>query len=228
MGQLYLPKLVRIQYNNKTIKEIEINVKSNLKIAREKLKKYINFPFVFVDDSSNEISLDDEILYILDDILDGKNLYIKKKFKKRQILGEIIDSKNDLNFYLFPNVDLSETQKKEAFNIMVVGETGVGKSTWINALLNYLEGIEIDENIRFLLFDEKQKRKEYEKKYGIKYLGESETDTPEIYEIGPTKPFDNSLQIIDTPGFGDTRGSNYAKIYSKHQKLKEYMQFVLF
>ena len=39
MGQLYLPKLVRIQYNNKTIKEIEINVKSNLKIAREKLKK---------------------------------------------------------------------------------------------------------------------------------------------------------------------------------------------
>lgn len=209
MGQLYLPKLVRIQYNNKTIKEIEINVKSNLKIAREKLKKYINFPFVFVDDSSNEISLDDEILYILDDILDGKNLYIKKKFKKRQILGEIIDSKNDLNFYLFPNVDLSETQKKEAFNIMVVGETGVGKSTWINALLNYLEGIEIDENIRFLLFDEKQKRKEYEKKYRIKYLGESETDTPEIYEIGPTKPFDNSLQIIDTPGFGDTRGSNY-------------------
>ena len=32
---------------------------------------------------------------------------------------------------------------------------------------------------------------------------------------------DNSLQIIDTPGFGDTRGSNYAKIYSKHQKLKD-------
>ena len=175
MGQLYLPKLVRIQYNNKTIKEIEINVKSNLKIAREKLKKYINFPFVFVD---------------------------------------------DLNFYLFPNANLSETQKKEAFNIMVVRETGVSKSTWINTLLNYLEWIEIDENIRFLLFDEKQKRKEYEKKYRIKYLGESETDTPEIYEIGPTKPFDNSLQIIDTPGFGDTRGSNYAKIYSKIKNWK--------
>ena len=136
MGQLYLPKLVRIQYNNKTIKEIEINVKSNLKMAREKWEKHINFPFVFVD---------------------------------------------DLNFYLFPNANLSETQKKEAFNIMVVGETGVSKSTWINTLLNYLEWIEIDENIRFLLFDEKQKRKEYEKKYRIKYLGESETDTPEIF-----------------------------------------------
>lgn len=29
---------------------------------------------------------------------------------------------------------------------MVAGETGVGKSTWIHAFLNYMQGIQIEEN----------------------------------------------------------------------------------
>jgi ABC-type phosphate transport system ATPase subunit len=42
---------------------------------------------------------------------------------------------------------------------MVFGETGVGKSTWIHALLNYKENIKIEENVRHLLFDEKEMQK---------------------------------------------------------------------
>lgn len=39
---------------------------------------------------------------------------------------------------------LDVCKKKNSSNIMVIGETGVAKSTWIHSLLNYLEGIEID------------------------------------------------------------------------------------
>jgi len=46
---------------------------------------------------------------------------------------------------------------------MVIGETGVGKLTWIHCLLNYLEEIDIEEKIRYLLFNEKQKQEKYEK-----------------------------------------------------------------
>ena len=54
---------------------------------------------------------------------------------------------------------------------MVAGETGVGKSTWIHAFLNYMQGIQIEENkykIYYLLFNEKEKQKKYDEKYGEK------------------------------------------------------------
>ena len=209
MGQLEAKKFVRIQLENKKINELELNVNSNLDITRKKLKKLINFPFIFTDGENNEISIDDEFSSTLNDVLDGKNLYIKKRLKPREVLGEKLYSKNGLNFYLYPKTNLLKNKEKEAFTIMIIGETGVGKSTWIHSLLNYLEGIEIDENIRYLLFDEQQKQKEYEIKYGKKSLGSSVTDIPEIYQVGPTKLFDNQLQIIDTTGFGDTRGIDY-------------------
>jgi GTPase SAR1 family protein len=50
---------------------------------------------------------------------------------------------------------------------MVVGETGVGKSTWIHAFLNYMQGIQIEENIRYLLFDEKEKQNKFSEKHFI-------------------------------------------------------------
>ena len=78
---------------------------------------------------------------------------------------------------------------------MVIGETGVGKSTWIHCLLNYLEEIDIEEKIRYLLFDEKQKQEKYEKIYGKKSLGYSITDIPEIYLIPDNKLVNKPIQI---------------------------------
>ena len=129
---------------------MELNTESSLKNIRIALLDSITFPFKFVfiddDDEEKEIQKEDEISKILDDILDGLNLHIKKEKINRKILGQKIDEKGDLQFYLFLKVQFICTELDCASNIMVAGETGVGKSTWIHAFLNYMQGIQIEEN----------------------------------------------------------------------------------
>ena len=52
-------------------------------------------------------------------------------------------------------------------------------------------------------------KEEYEKKYGKKSEGSSVTDFPAIYNIESTKIKNNIIRLIDTAGFGDTRGKDY-------------------
>lgn len=41
-------------------------------------------------------------------------------------------------------------------NIMVIGETGVGKSTWIHGFINYMQGIQIEEKIDIIFLMKKR------------------------------------------------------------------------
>uniref|UniRef100_A0A3Q3M3C5 Septin-type G domain-containing protein n=1 Tax=Mastacembelus armatus TaxID=205130 RepID=A0A3Q3M3C5_9TELE len=90
-----------------------------------------------------------------------------------------------------------KNQKKTNKTILLVGESGAGKSTLINSLFNYTIGVKFDHNIWFETV-EKENRSQTE----------SQTSDVIVYEIfgfeGETLPY--SLTIIDTPGFGDTRG----------------------
>lgn len=70
--------LVKIQYKNRKIKQIELDVNQNLKDTRLILNQYINFPFIYLDNNNNEIFDQKELLTKIEDIIDGKNLYIKK------------------------------------------------------------------------------------------------------------------------------------------------------
>ena len=106
-------------------------------------------------------------------------------------MGNKIYSDKGLDFYLYPKANLTDIQKFTASNIMIIGETGVGKSTFIHSLLNYLEEVEIDENIRYLLFNEELQQIEYQKKYGKKSVGFSITDEPAIYDLKPSKLYNN-------------------------------------
>eukprot|EP01084_Bolivina_argentea_P246657 412757_1 len=83
--------------------------------------------------------------------------------------------------------------------IMIVGQTGAGKTTLINSMMNYIYGVEYDDAYRFRLIQEKPKQTGQ---------AESQTDHVSTYHIrredGWRIPYD--LTIIDTPGFADTRG----------------------
>ncbi|XP_039608020.1 uncharacterized protein LOC120528080 isoform X3 [Polypterus senegalus] len=82
--------------------------------------------------------------------------------------------------------------------IMLLGATGSGKSTLINGMINYILGVQWDDDLRFKLIYEET----------CKSQAESQTSKITAYEMKHQEGFqvNYSLTIIDTPGFGDTMG----------------------
>jgi hypothetical protein len=83
--------------------------------------------------------------------------------------------------------------------ILLMGATGSGKTTWINAMVNYVLGVEWEDPFRFVLIDEEVRGASQ---------AHSQTQGVTAYDLhfhdGFRIPF--SLTIVDTPGFGDTGG----------------------
>ncbi|XP_028450177.1 uncharacterized protein si:ch73-170d6.2 [Perca flavescens] len=92
----------------------------------------------------------------------------------------------------------SKPNPKPNRTIMVLGATGAGKSTLINGMINYILGVKWEDSYRFKLVDEGQSKSQ----------SESQTSEVTVYKINYEEGFeiDCSLTIVDTPGFGDTRG----------------------
>ncbi|BFU24924.1 hypothetical protein conserved [Entamoeba histolytica] len=108
-----------------------------------------------------------------------------------------------LKIYLYPNQPFNQKDENDAIGILVVGQTGSGKTTLLNSFVNALYGIKITDDFRYIIINEDnlEQRKDQSK---------SQTSEVTIYNIKRTKRTP-PIKIIDTPGFGDTRGIAYDK-----------------
>lgn len=91
----------------------------------------------------------------------------------------------------------SRTQKPNKV-IMVVGATGAGKSTLINGMINYLFGVKWGDDFRYKLITDEGKQSQA--------VSQTEWISAYTFHWWNSSPLPYTLTIIDTPGFGDTRG----------------------
>ncbi|XP_063960604.1 uncharacterized protein LOC129268891 [Lytechinus pictus] len=131
------------------------------------------------------------------------------------------DPQHGLKFMKYPKDllwdDLSQLKPIREVNILILGETGVGKSTWINGIQNYLSFANLSEamdsqDFPVLIpssFTLTQDGKQKKIKIGtddpneVQETGKSATKEPRsyVFTVG-----DIRLRLIDTPGIGDCGG----------------------
>uniref|UniRef100_A0A8C1GSQ5 AAA+ ATPase domain-containing protein n=1 Tax=Cyprinus carpio TaxID=7962 RepID=A0A8C1GSQ5_CYPCA len=140
--------------------------------------------------------------------------------QKLHNIAEIISQSSSINgsgiparYRLNPRTDLhdkSEPYRQKTFGerndnnkphktILLVGETGTGKTTLINTMINYMLGVKREDKVWFEITDEHQSEQ-----MSDMLSVQSQTSSITIYGFYlPESPID--LTIIDTPGYGDTR-----------------------
>lgn len=123
--------------------------------------------------------------------------------------------------FLFPDQKSLFNSTKQlkllkCMNILILGETGVGKSTWINSLVNYLSYDSLEEAekggmkslipTQFTVYTEDDQEivvSTGSSKNEIHTPGYSATQTARFHQL---KTITRVISLIDTPGIGDARG----------------------
>ncbi|RXN10952.1 hypothetical protein ROHU_009784 [Labeo rohita] len=101
----------------------------------------------------------------------------------------------------YSKITFGERNKNKSHRVIImVGETGTGKTTLLNTIVNYMLGVKREDKVWFEITDDQSDRTSAHSQtsritvYGF-YLQDSQID----------------LTIIDTPGYGDTRGIDLDK-----------------
>lgn len=105
-----------------------------------------------------------------------------------------------------------EADSEQRINLLLIGGTGVGKSTWLNAFANYCS------------FETLHEAKECGGLFPVSYtceVGESDTQTPSEYIFKYEQ--NTEINIIDTPGLLDTNDVGTGD----HKKTKEHVSNIL-
>ena len=139
----------------------------------------------------------------------------KSKFNMKELSDnskyQLIERKGDLKIYLYKSCNFTALEELKALSFMVVGETGCGKTTLLNSFVNSLLGVDYQDNFRFKIISENTDKSQA-------YSQTTEVNYYNIRSVGGYPP----IKIIDTPGFGDTKGIKRDKeITSEIKKLFE-------
>jgi GTP-binding protein EngB required for normal cell division len=154
-----------------------------------------------------------------------------------------VDDESDYQNVLFESQLQRYNGKKKTLNILVLGETGVGKSTWINGIANYMSFDTLDSamaapkpiclipsKFKFYITALKGVDVTLDRSHGkndenevLSSDGQSATQEPKTYQFETPKFI---INIIDTPGIGDVRGfeqdkENTRKILNAISNYKE-------
>ena len=217
---------INVFEGNNNICTINVNIKNKLEQIRKLINDKIQTDFIF-QDAGNDVERSDENDFPVEDILQDGVIKIKlknvQKPKKKINIDfskhKIITKRDDLTTYLYSDKErvsnhqlvyqyfydqFTGTDFDNAYVILFCGKTGDGKTTAINAFFNVIKGVQLEDNYRFILIKEPTKEKGQ---------AESQTDGVHLYYIidNNNKP----LIIIDSQGYGDTRGKKYDEMINE-------------
>ena len=98
--------------------------------------------------------------------------------------------------------------------IMFVGATGSGKTTTVNAMINHVLGVQWKDDFRLKMIDELSSN---QGAGTIENQAHSQTQFVSCYTLPYMEGFKipYTLTIVDTPGFGDTRGIEHDKLITE-------------
>ncbi|EFX69482.1 hypothetical protein DAPPUDRAFT_113639 [Daphnia pulex] len=113
-------------------------------------------------------------------------------------LIQSIESSPSAQRFTFKEIDGREG-KMQHKTILIMGATGSGKTTLINCMINYIFDVQWEDPFRFQLIQEQVTGSS---------KAESQTSHITAYVIHHAEGFriPYSLTIVDTPGYGDTKG----------------------
>ncbi|XP_068234845.1 uncharacterized protein [Palaemon carinicauda] len=130
---------------------------------------------------------------------EGWNNYELKTIQKQK------DEKNKIQI-----LSIGPENNEPIKSVLLMGETGAGKTRIINAMVNHLYGVTFEDTCRFFFKDQLE--------YNDKNSSESQTDYITAYVIYHQDGMVNNsnYMLIDTPGFGDTRSEYHQKLAIDH------------
>ena len=100
-----------------------------------------------------------------------------------------------------------EAQAKRDLTFLVSGETGSGKTTWVNGFANFLYGVQFEDPFRIKVVTEAD-----EGQNGDQTKSQTSEVTEYRFEWQPWFPVPYNIVLIDTPGFADVKGLEQDKV----------------
>uniref|UniRef100_A0A914PAZ2 EngC GTPase domain-containing protein n=1 Tax=Panagrolaimus davidi TaxID=227884 RepID=A0A914PAZ2_9BILA len=210
------PQLVKNHQTNIADKKEKFGPISNRKPRSSSTNRHENLETTTnVTENSKKEKLD----YSYRQYIAKQDTLVSRSLELQAVQTQVSNVTQQQNDWLQIGNSRLQKNNKKSINILVLGQTGVGKSTWINAFANYLTYGTLEEAIaaeapvcviptKFSLFDENYQRHDIllgnHSNEVFSDKGQSATQNAKTY-LFERDEYD--IYIIDTPGMNDTRGS---------------------